>query len=80
MEDEEQTVLLKANYVISAFGSGLTDTEGKTMDLCIMSGVAKPSSRTRVRPKSTYCTNIPIATPLWRYTWTFMESLVAFQS
>ena len=31
MEDEEQTVHLKANY-ISTFGSGLTDTEGKAMD------------------------------------------------
>ncbi len=29
MEDEEQTVRLKANYVISAFGSGLTDTSGR---------------------------------------------------
>jgi len=26
--DEEQTVRLKANYVISAFGSELSDTEG----------------------------------------------------
>ena len=53
MEDEEQTVRLKANY-ISAFGSGLTDAEGKA--ICIMSGVAKSSSRTSVRPKSIYCT------------------------
>ena len=27
VEDEEQTVRLKANYVISTFRSGLTDTE-----------------------------------------------------
>lgn len=29
VEDEEQTLRLKANYVISAFGSGLTDEAGK---------------------------------------------------
>ena len=29
MEDEEQSLRLKANYVISAFGSGLTDESGK---------------------------------------------------
>lgn len=28
MEDEEQTVRLKANFVISAFGSGLSDQKG----------------------------------------------------
>lgn len=28
MEDEEQTVRLKANFIISAFGSGLSDAEG----------------------------------------------------
>ena len=33
VEDEEQRVRLKANYVISAFGSGLTDTEGRAMEL-----------------------------------------------
>lgn len=27
-EDEEQTVTLKANFIISAFGSGLTDQDG----------------------------------------------------
>ena len=31
MDDEEQKIHLKANY-ISAFGSGLTDAEGKAMD------------------------------------------------
>ena len=28
VEDEEQTLRLKANYVISAFGSGLSDEAG----------------------------------------------------
>lgn len=28
VEDEEQTVKLKANFIISAFGSGLSDEEG----------------------------------------------------
>ena len=28
LEDEEQIVTLKANFVISAFGSGLSDNEG----------------------------------------------------
>ena len=31
MEDEEQTVRLKANFVISAFGSGLSDAEGERL-------------------------------------------------
>lgn len=31
MEDEDQSVRLKANYVISAFGSGLTDENGATV-------------------------------------------------
>lgn len=30
IEDKEQTTRLKANFVISAFGSGLYDPEGKT--------------------------------------------------
>ena len=29
VEDEEQTVRLKANFIISAFGSGLSDAEGE---------------------------------------------------
>ena len=29
MEDNDQSVRLKANYIISAFGSGLTDESGK---------------------------------------------------
>lgn len=28
-EDPEELIRLKADYIISAFGSGLTDTEGK---------------------------------------------------
>ncbi len=28
VEDQEQSVTLKANFIISAFGSGLTDPEG----------------------------------------------------
>ena len=31
VEDEEQTVRLKANFVISAFGSGLSDEESNQM-------------------------------------------------
>jgi len=30
-EDDEQTVKIKANYVISAFGSGLQDENGKIL-------------------------------------------------
>lgn len=29
IEDEEQVMQLKANFIISAFGSGLYDSEGK---------------------------------------------------
>ena len=29
VEDEEQTIKIKADFVISAFGSGLTDTDGE---------------------------------------------------
>jgi len=31
VEDYEQTMRLKANYIISAFGSGLFDEDGKTL-------------------------------------------------
>ena len=30
VEDEEQTLKVKADFVISAFGSGLNDEDGKT--------------------------------------------------
>ena len=35
IEDEEQTLRLKADYVISAFGSGLTDQSGEYGVLCL---------------------------------------------
>ena len=28
IEDEEEIIVIKANYIISAFGSGLTDNQG----------------------------------------------------
>ena len=34
IEDEEQTLKIKANFVISAFGSSLTDNDGKEQLLC----------------------------------------------
>ena len=34
IEDEEQTLRLKADYVISAFGSGLTDQSGECLHTC----------------------------------------------
>ena len=29
LEDEDQTIRIKADFIISAFGSGLTDPEGR---------------------------------------------------
>lgn len=34
VEDYEQTMKLRANYVICAFGSGLFDEEGKSIESC----------------------------------------------
>ncbi|MPC98715.1 Dihydropyrimidine dehydrogenase [NADP(+)] [Portunus trituberculatus] len=34
LEDEDQTVRLKCDYIISAFGSGLSDKDGKFLSLC----------------------------------------------
>lgn len=33
-EDEEEIIRIKANYIISAFGSGLTDSDGMIKKFC----------------------------------------------
>jgi len=33
IEDHEQTCTVKANYIISAFGSGLSDQDGKSYEI-----------------------------------------------
>lgn len=35
IEDEEQTLKIKANFVISAFGSTLSDSDGESLTLCM---------------------------------------------
>ena len=47
MEDKEQTLTLKANFIISAFGSGLNDPDGITL-LYYYSIVLKISSMCKV--------------------------------
>ena len=36
IEDEDQTLKIKANFVISAFGSTLSDSDGKRLTVCLL--------------------------------------------
>ena len=52
-EDEEQTLRLKTNYIVSAFGSGLTDDDGgwgNTVDTLHKHHVAVHSHTQSLRP------------------------------
>ena len=40
ISDEEQLIRLKADYIISAFGSGLSDPDGRGQHQCLMSTMA----------------------------------------
>lgn len=41
IEDEEEIIRIKADYIISAFGSGLTDPSGEIFYWCLVTVVLK---------------------------------------